>query len=158
MTSLAALFDWLAAGKAMSSAAARRGNATDFRLRRLPKEEIHLYVKSIDNTTVVRLVDKKDWLASVGMAGGVLTASLLLIAMLLPGGYTLLASHRMEQLKHDRDRMTNELRVLRSRQAALVSPSQLEQYAGHNFTTPAAAAVIFAPPSKGAVASLGTRH
>ncbi|WP_321472451.1 hypothetical protein [uncultured Paludibaculum sp.] len=157
MTSLAALFDWLAAGKAMSSAAARRGNSTDFRLRQLPKEEIHLYVKSIDNSTVVRLVDKKDWLASVGMAGGVLTASLLLIATLLPGGYTLLAGHRMEQLKHDRDQMTNELRILRSKEASLLSPTQLEQWGGHDFSTPTAASVIFAPPSKGAVASLGSR-
>lgn len=157
MTSLAALFDWLAAGKALSGAAARRGNATDFRLRRLPKEEIHLYVKAIDNSTVVRLVDKKDWMASVGMAGGVLTASLLLIATLLPGGYTLLASHRMEQLKHDRDQMTNELRILRSKEAALMNPGNLEQWGGQDFTTPTAAAVIFAPPSKGAVASLGRR-
>ena len=156
MTSLAALFDWLAAGKAMSSAA-RRGNATAFRLRRLPKEEIYLFVKAIDNSTVVRLVDKKDWMASVGMAGGVLMASLLLIATLLPGGYTLLAGHRMEQLKHDREQMTNELRILRSREAALMNPTQLDEWSGKDFSTPTAASVIFAPPTKGAVASLGRR-
>ncbi|MBI5085804.1 MAG: hypothetical protein HZB13_14545, partial [Acidobacteria bacterium] len=47
MTNLAALFDWLAAGTGMSRAAERGGAADDFRLRTLPREEIHLYVKAI---------------------------------------------------------------------------------------------------------------
>ena len=69
MTSLAALFDWLAAGSPEGRTASRNGNATDFRLRTLPKEDIHVFVKSIDNSTVIRLVDNKDWLRSAGMAG-----------------------------------------------------------------------------------------
>lgn len=141
----------------MSRPAARGGRAADFRVRSLPKEEIHVYVKAIDNANVVRLVDNKDWRASAGMAGGVIAASLLLILLLLPGGYSLLASRRMEQLKSEREVLVNELRVLRSREAALLSPRQLEEWAGEKFVNPTAAAVVFAPPSKGTVASLGSR-
>jgi len=156
MTTLSALWDWLAAGKAVSGSAASGGDA-DFRLRTLPREEIHVYVKAIDNTKVVRLVDKKDWAASLGMAGGVIVASLLLIALLLPGGYGLLASHRAEQLKNERETLVNELRELRSREAGLRSPQNLQEWAGERFVTPAATAVVFAPPTKGTVASLGRR-
>ncbi len=153
MTTLSALWDWLAASKAVSGSAANGGD-TDFRLRTLPREEIHVYVKPIDNTKVVMLVDKKDWAASLGMAGGVVVASLLLIALLLPGGFNLLASHRMEQLKNEREMLVNELRDLRSQEAEMRSPQNLEQWAGERFSTPQAASVVFAPPTKGTVASL----
>lgn len=155
MTSLAALFDWLAAG---TSLAQTSRDGVDYRLRTLPREEVHLYVKPLDNSTVIRLVDKKDWLASAGMAAGVVMASLLLICLLLPGGYTLMANRRMEQLKQERAQLTNELRILRSREAGLVSPQKLEEYAGDRFMTPPATAVVYAPPvSRGTVAKLEKR-
>jgi len=44
MTSLAALFDWLAAGTPEGRAASRNSNGTDFRLRTLPKEDIHVFI------------------------------------------------------------------------------------------------------------------
>jgi hypothetical protein len=114
-------------------------------------------VKAIDNTRLVRVVDGKDWAASAGVAGSVVVASLLLIVQLLPGAVSLLASHKMEQLKKERAVLVNELRELRSKEAALKSPEKLEEYAGDRFVTPAAAAVIFAPPAQGTVASLGKR-
>jgi len=155
MTSLAALFDWLAAGKSIGQSSRA---AVDYRVRTLPREEVHLYIKPINNSTVIRLVDQKDWLASVGMAGAVVAASLLLIALLLPGGYSLMASRHMEQLRDERTRLTNQLRILRSREAALLSPQRLQEYAGDKFVTPTAASMIFAPPaSRGTVASLVKR-
>lgn len=157
MTSLAAIFDWLGAGRAVGRVAEHGAEAGDYRLRALPREEIHLYVKAIDNAKVVRLVDKKDWAASMGMAGGVIISSLLLIALLLPGGYNLLASRRMETLKAERQQLVNELRVLRSEEAALLSPQNLDQWAGEKFVSPTAAAVVFAPPSKGTVAAITKR-
>jgi len=154
MTSLAALFDWLAAGSPEGRAASRNGNGTDFRLRTLPKEDIHVFVKSIDNSTVIRLVDNKDWLRSAGMAGGVMLASVMLIALLMPGGFSLLASRQMGQLNTEREQLINELRQVRSREAELLNPKQLEVWAGPNFHNPTAAAVIYAAPAQGAVASL----
>jgi len=154
MTSLAALFDWLAAGTPEGRAASRNSNGTDFRLRTLPKEDIHVFIKTIDNSTVIRLVDKQDSLRSAGMAAGVMIASVMLIALLMPGGFSLLASRQMGQLNSERDQLINELRQVRSREAELLNPRQLEQWAGPNFHTPTAAAIIFAAPAQGTVASL----
>jgi hypothetical protein len=154
MTSLAALRDWLVAGKSIGKTGNMDG---DTRLRALPKEEICLYVKTIDNRGLVRVADKKDWMANVGMTGGVLAASLMLIALLLPSGYTLAAGKRLEQMRHERAQMQNELKFLRAREAALTAPDKLIEYAGARFGEPTAAQVVFAPPSKGTVASLGKR-
>jgi hypothetical protein len=151
MTNFVALFDWLAAGNA---AAQRKQPVNDCRLRALPKEEIHLYVKPIDNTRVVRLVDRKDWAASVGMAGGVVTASLLLILLLLPGGYSMMASRKLEQLRSEREQLVNTLKELRVREAQLLSPRQLEEWAGGKFVDPPASSVVYALPSDEAVAAL----
>lgn len=156
MTSLAALFDWLAAGKAAQRARVS-GNPASTRLRALPKEEIHLFVKAVDNSRVVRVVDKQDWLQTIGMTCTALTVTLLAIALLLPGGYNLLMSRRIEMLKNQRDLRVNELRQLRSEEAALLNPAQLQMWSGDKFVTPTAASVIFAPPADGAVASLKTR-
>lgn len=154
MTSLAALKDWLVAGKAIG----RTGTLeSDGRLRSLPKEEICLYVKAIDNRGLVRLADKRDWMANLGMTGGVVLASLLLIALLLPSGYTLAAGRRLEQMRHERAQLLNELKVLRAKEAALTAPEKLIEYAGTRFAEPTAAQVIFAPPSKGTVAALDKR-
>jgi hypothetical protein len=157
MTSLAALFDWLAAGTPEGRVASRNGNGTDFRLRTLPKEDIHVFVKSIDNSTVIRLVDNKDWLRSAGMAGGVMLASVMLIALLMPGGFSLLASRQMGQLNAERDQLVNELRQVRSREAELLNPKNLDQWAADKFHNPTAAAIIFAPPAQGTVASIQKR-
>lgn len=156
MTSLAALFDWLAAGKAVQRARVG-GNQASARLRTLPKEEIHLYVKALDNSRVVRLVDKQDWLQTIGMTCTALTVTVLAIALLLPGGYNLLMSRRVEMLKAQRDARVNELRLLRSEEAALLNPAQLQIWGGDKFVTPTAASVIFAPPADRTVASLKAR-
>lgn len=153
---LGAMFGWLTAGRE-AGGVLDRNNGGDCRLRPLPKEEIYVFVKAIDNTKLVRVVDRKDWAASAGVAGSVVVASLLLIALLLPGGWSLLASHRMEQLKRERAQLVNELRDLRVKEAALKSPEKLEEYAGDRFVTPAATAVVFAAPTQGTVASLGKR-
>ena len=67
MRSLAAVYDWLGAGRPEEEQH-QRPEPPDYRLRALPREDIHLYVKPIDNTNVVRVVDKKDWMANIWVA------------------------------------------------------------------------------------------
>jgi hypothetical protein len=154
MTSLVGLIEWLGAGKAASRAAARRQERDDYRLRALPREDIHLFVKEMDNSRVIRLPDRGDTMASVGMTGGVLMASLLLIGMLLPGTYSMLVSHRIQKLHTQRDVMVNTLRELRVKRAALEGPAEVEKWTGPEFVAPAAGAVLFAGPPQGTVAAL----
>lgn len=156
MTSLGALFDWFAADREFAAAEGRRDHM-DARLRALPREEIHLFVKSIDNSNVSCLVDKKEWAANAIAVSSALLASLLIIALLFPSTYSLVLGYHIEQLKQDRAALINDLRELRSVEAALKSTSQLEEYAGERFQAPPASAIVFAPPAKAAVASL-ERH
>jgi hypothetical protein len=142
--------EWLGAAKAPA-----RREKSDFRLRALPREDILLYVKEIDNAGVERVADGQETLANVGMAGGVLATSVLVIALLLPGTYSLLVSHRIEELKQDRAQLVNTLRSLRTERAKLESPAQVEQWAAAEYVAPVATAVMYAAPNRETVAKLG---
>lgn len=150
MATIGGLMEWLGATKAPA-----RREKTDFRLRALPREDILLFVKEIDQAGVVRVADGKETLANVGMAGGVLATSLLVIALLLPGTYSMVVSHRIEELKQERAQLTNTLRQKRAERARLESPAQLEQWAGDEFIAPPANAVLYAAPGGETVAKLG---
>lgn len=150
MATLGGLMEWLGASKAPA-----RREKSDFRLRALPREDILLYVKEIDHAGVARVADSKETLASVGMAGGVLAASVMVIALLLPGTYTMVAGHKIEELKQERVQLLNTLRQKRAERARLESPAQVEQWAGNEFIAPAANAVLYAAPGGVTVAKLG---
>lgn len=150
MATLGGLMEWLGAAKAPA-----RRERSDYRLRALPREDILLYVKEIGYEGVERIADRRETLASVSMAGGVLATSLLVIALLLPGTYSMLAGHRIEELKRERTELVNTLRQKRAERARLESPAQVEQWAGEEFVAPAANAVLYAAPGGETVAKLG---
>jgi hypothetical protein len=86
-----------------------------------------------------------------------LLAALCIIAVIVPQTTVMAISHRIETLKEERALLLNELRELRSEEAKLRSAEQLEQYAGERFIAPPAKALVYAPPAKSTVASLGAR-
>ena len=156
MTNLGALLDWLGAGKALRRNPARR-NQVECEIRALPREEICVWTKNLSNVAVVRVVDRRDWLAGAGTALSVIICSVLLIALLLPSAYARLADHRIAKLQDEHQALRNELNILRVRSHSQQSPQQLDEWAGDRFHNPTAAAVVFAPPSRGTVAALGKR-
>ena len=157
MTSLAGLYDWLVAGKAASGAEAS-GEAPDYRLRALPREDILLFVKEIDNDHVVPVRDTRDWFASLTMVAGVLVTSLLLISLLLPGAYALLASRRLDTLRQEREVMINRLRILRVEEAKMLSPRHLEEQARDRFVAPMVGSVVHAASVGGTKLASLERH
>ena len=68
-------------------------------LRPLPNEDVFLFVKAIDNSTVVRQSDPREgrlcWSAFAGTLGG----AALLIALLLPSAYRWMAGYQLAQLQ-----------------------------------------------------------
>jgi hypothetical protein len=152
MKSLDALLDWCAAGKEAAEARGRR-ELHEARLRALPREEIFLYVKPIDNTRV-RCLEARHELASSAAASLVTLALVIgLIAALAPSSVVLLCSHRIEELKQERDALLNRQRIAISREAELVSPPKLHEYSAEkHFIAPPPQALVFVPPA-GAVAS-----
>jgi len=150
MATFAGIWEWFIAGKAVAAHPAHG----EFRVRPLPKEDIHLFVKDFDNSRVARLVDTSDRMATFGVATTVPLVALLFIALLLPGGYNLLASRRIDQLQKEREVLVNQIRGLKAEYSALVSPRNLDEWAGTQYETPKAQAVVYAPPSKDAQAKL----
>lgn len=153
MSGLEALQDWFAAGREAAAAAGRRAEC-DGRLRALPREEIFLYVKPIDNSPVPCVAHRGEVMAWLATAAVVVLGALALMAALLPTASNLTLSHRLEGLKQERAELLNELRDLRSQEASLRSAEQLEQYAGERFVAPAPKALVFAPPARNTVAAL----
>ena len=160
MTNLAAaLYDRLIAwtwGRADATANSTNDRG-DFRLRALPKEDIDFYIKRIDNSRVARAVDNRDFAASVSMSGGVTLASILIILLLAPGVYNLLAARRIEKLRDEHAALENEWRRVQVMETEALNARHLKSWAEQRYVEPTAAEMIFAPPSGDAVAALEKR-
>lgn len=156
MSGLEALLDWFAAGREAAEEN-ERSPVCDARLRALPREEIFLYVKPIDNTHVRCVARRGEWISGATTAAVFLVAALCIIAAIVPPTSVLAIGHRIEMLKEERATLLNELRLLRSEEASLKSTEKLEQYAGERFIAPPAKALVYAPPAKSTVASLDAR-
>ncbi len=153
MSGLEALLDWFAAGREAVASAERRAEC-DARLRALPREELFLYVKPIDNSRVPCVAHRRqvaEWVAT-GVAATL--GALVLMAGIGASMASLRMSHQLESLKQERAALLNELRALRSEEAQLRSAEKLEQYAGERFVAPAPKALVYAPPAKSTVAAL----
>lgn len=156
MTSLGALLDWFAAGKELAAAEGRR-NLQDARLRALPREDIFLYVKPIDNSRVRCVEARSEWLSSAAASLSVLLVAMSFIIALAPSSIVRLCNHRIEELKQEEAALLNQYRALWAEEAELLSPDKLEQYAGERFVTPSPKDMVYAPPARQDVARLGGR-
>jgi hypothetical protein len=136
-------------------AAAAAAAADPYLLRALPNEDVYLFVKrDFENARVVRAVDPAAggtcWRA-IAVTG---LAALMLIALLLPGAYRLLAGYRIHQLQIEREVLIKERAALQLEEARLLNPARLEELARiQEFIDPAPERVQHLAP-KGEVASL----
>jgi hypothetical protein len=157
MNSLAALYDLIfaRAGSRAGVETNQDGGDGDCRLRALPKEEIDLYVKRIDNSRLLRPVDNRDFVASIGVSTGAALASILIILLLAPGVYGLLASRTMSKLETEHAQLLNDLRMVEAREGRIFSAQSMRNWKeGAEFIEPTSASTVFAPPTETAVASL----
>src|SRR6476620_7100874 len=70
-----------------------------WRLRQLPNEDIYLYTKRIDNSRVVRQADPGANAHGWKVLGGASIAAMLLICVLLPSAYGLMAGYQLHSLE-----------------------------------------------------------
>jgi hypothetical protein len=120
-----------------------RATRDSFQLRTLPHEDVYLYCKKIDNSRLVREADPesrgKCW-SAIGVA---CLALALLTGVLVPGAASTLAGYRMEMLRDEAHRLSNEKRALELKQAELLSPQRLEKLAEkQNLVTPLSSQVV----------------
>ena len=103
--------------------------ADDARLRPIANEDVYLFVKRIDNSSVIRAVDPAARRArSNSMATG-FGAALLVIAGLVPTAYNITAGFTLQNLRQEKVQLEQQRAKLEATQANLVSPERLRQLA-----------------------------
>ena len=113
-------------------------------VRPFANEDIFFYVKRIDNSRVVRAADPQARQVCWRMIGSVVAAAVLLVAVLLPGAYSLLAGYQIQTLRQNANRLVNERASLELQEAELLSPARMEELARiQQFVDPPPQTVVY---------------
>lgn len=148
MATFATVFSRLMPGRTDTAAQARaqRRNET-FRLRNWPNEDLLFPVKHVDNSRVVPKADRKDrsasWKVLLSFSGMVC----LLIVVLLPSAYSLVAGYKLQELKKKHGELRAESAMLDVEIARRTSPANLEQFAAKGkMESPNSRKMVFLQP------------
>lgn len=114
------------------------------RVRAFANDDIYFYVKRIDNTSVVRVADPEAGHICWKVIGSVVAAALLLICLLMPNAYGVLAGYRIQELKREAARLEAEQSALVLQEAMLISPARMDELAdSQSFVDPDADSVVY---------------
>jgi hypothetical protein len=123
---------------------AMRGPGGGAALRPFANEDIYFFVKRIDNTRVVREADPQARGTCWKLIGSVVSAVVLLIFVLLPSAYGLLAGYQIQTLRQDGEQLATERASLELAEAKLLSPQRMEELArDQQFIDPPAQKVVY---------------
>ncbi len=154
MATLANMYSWLFERSAHSETE-RPHAATDSssRVRAFANEDIYFFVKRIDNSGVVREADPRARGMAWKLIGSVGVAVILLIGVLLPGAYSLLAGYQIQVLKQEQARLINEQSSLEIEASQLLTPARMEQLAKEQlFIDPPSQKVVYLDSKGGSLA------
>jgi cell division protein FtsL len=114
------------------------------RLRPLPNEDVYLFVKRIDNSTVARAIDPAARRARGHSVLVGFFAAVLVIAGLVPIAYNTLAGFTLQTLHQEQEKLKQERTMLDASEAELLSYDRLEKMATKlNMVNPAPQQVQF---------------
>lgn len=142
--------------KKASRAADRRTAAVKpVAVRGFANEDIYFHVKRIDNSRLIRQADPKTGGVCWKLIGSVAAAALLLIGVLLPSAYGLLAGYQIQALKNEAKHLQNEQASLELEEAQLLSPERMEQLAREQqFVDPEPQKVVYLDSMHGAAVAM----
>lgn len=148
MAAWTAIFDMFGEMAAeRDSAAVPRRDGERFRLRPLPAEDVYLHVKNFDNSQVVRLEDPTARGTCWKAIGATVAGATMLIVLLLPSVFSLLAGYRLQQLEIERDDLFKQKSALILERASLLTPQRLEEIARYQeMVDPAPQSVQYLAP------------
>ena len=123
------------------------------RVRAFANDDILFYVKRIDNSRVVREADPAARGRCWKLIGSAVGAVVLLIGVLLPSAYGLMAGYQIESLRREGQRIDADHASLELREAQLLSPQRMEQLAREQqFVDPPAQKVLYLDGPQGSLA------
>ena len=99
------------------------------RLRPIANEDVYLYMKRIDNSSVVRAADPAARQARTRSVATGFIAAMLVIAGLVPAAYNTMAGFTLQSLRREQAHLKQEQATLDLQEAQLLSPARLEQLA-----------------------------
>lgn len=115
-------------------------------LRSFANEDIFFYVKRIDNSGVVRVADPASRGIAWKMIGTVGAAALLIVGILLPGAYGLMAGYEIQSLREQGARLEAEQAALDVEQAKVMTPARMQELVQEQqFTDPSLQKTVYLP-------------
>jgi len=144
MATLATALDKLFENQNYRAGGAARRVEASMTVRPFANEDIFFHVKRIDNSRVVRAADPQARQACWKMIGSVFAAAVLLVAVLLPGAYSLMAGFQIQALRQEAHKLANEQASLELQEAQLLSPARMEEMArAQQFVDPPPQKVVY---------------
>ena len=147
MATLANILDRFAAPKSLEQPAPRARileEVDPFEVPPFPNEDVYFYVKRIDNARVLRESDPAARKVCWRLIGTSFAIAVVVIGLLLPTLYGLIAGYRMEALRQERQRLDLDRASLELAEAKLLSPARLEELARiQQFIDPAPQKVVY---------------
>jgi hypothetical protein len=147
MATLATIFDRFAAPRNLEQPAPRARvleEVDPFEVPPFPNEDVYFYVKRIDNARVLRESDPAARRVCWRLIGTSFAIAVVVIGLLLPTLYGLIAGYRMEALRQERQRLELDRASLELSEAKLLSPARLEELAKiQQFIDPAPQKVVY---------------
>lgn len=123
------------------------------RVRPFANEDIYFFVKRIDNTGVLREADPATRGTCWKLIGSAAAAVVLLIGVLLPSAYGLLAGYQVQSLRQDGRKLANEQASLEVDEAQMLSPARMEELARtQQFIDPPSQNVVYLNSQGGSLA------
>jgi len=144
MATLATVLDNLFENQVNRAGSAAHRDEASAAVRPFANEDIFFHIKRIDNSRVVRAADPQARQDCWKMIGSVVMAAVLLIAVLLPGAYSLLAGFQIQSLRQEAHKLVNEQASLELKEAELLSPARMEELArDQQFVDPPPQKVVY---------------
>ena len=144
MATIATALDKLFESQINRTGSAAHRTDVNAAVRPFANEDIFFHVKRIDNSRVVRAADPQARQVCWKMIGSMVAAAVLLIAVLLPGAYSLLAGFQIQALRQETSRLVNEQASLELKEAELLSPARMQELArDQQFVDPPSMKVVY---------------
>ena len=99
------------------------------RLRPLANEDVYLFVKRIDNGTVIRVIDPSARRARSNTVATGFVAAMLVIAGLVPTAYNIMSGFTLQHLRADQAKLLEQRTRLDMSEASLLAEDHLRALA-----------------------------
>jgi len=161
MATLATILDRFMAAK-VSEQTAPRTRVMEledpFVVPQFPNEDVFFYMKHINNAHVLRETDPAARRACWRLIGSTFALAIVVIGLLFPTLYGLVAGYKMEALRQERARLELDRASLELQESKLLNPARLEELAKiQQFVDPAPKSVVYLESKRDSVLQAARR-